>query len=47
MQDAVYDTTRTDRREASPPRYELREDVKEFCWQLLGSPPGYLLTRHW
>jgi hypothetical protein len=39
--DAVYELTRTDRREASPPRYELREDVKQLCWQLLGPPPGH------
>jgi hypothetical protein len=37
--DAIYELTRIDRRGASPPRYELREDVKHFCWQLLGPPP--------
>jgi hypothetical protein len=38
---AVYDLTRPDRREASPPRYELWEDVKKHCRQLLGEPPGH------
>jgi hypothetical protein len=43
FRDAMFDLTRTDRREASPPRYELREDVKKLCWQLLGPPPGHPL----
>jgi len=41
LQDALYDLTRTNRREASPPRYELREDVKQLCWQRLGPPPRH------
>ncbi|MCI0457977.1 MAG: hypothetical protein L0Z62_13515 [Gemmataceae bacterium] len=40
---AMYDLTRTDRREASPPRCELRDDVKRLCWHLLGPPPGHPL----
>jgi hypothetical protein len=36
---AVYDLTRADRREASPPRYELNGPAREWCWQLLGPPP--------
>jgi hypothetical protein len=36
---AVYDLTRTDRREASPSRYELNGPAREACWMLLGPPP--------
>jgi hypothetical protein len=43
FQSAMFDLTRADRREASPPRYELREDIKKLCWQLLGPPPGHPL----
>ena len=37
LQNAVYGLTRADRREASPPRYELREDVKQLCWLPAGT----------
>jgi hypothetical protein len=43
--DAVYERIRTDRQEASPPRHELRQDVKKLCWQLLGPPPGHPLYK--
>jgi hypothetical protein len=36
---AVYDLTRHDKREEKPARYELRGDVRDLCWQLLGPPP--------
>src|SRR5207248_92687 len=36
---AVYELTRPDKREENPPRYELRGDVRDLCWQLLGPPP--------
>jgi hypothetical protein len=36
---AVYDLTRTDKREEKPPRYELRGDIRDLCWQLLGPAP--------
>ena len=26
-------------REASPPRYELIGEARDWCWQLLGPPP--------
>jgi hypothetical protein len=39
VMNAVYDLTRADRREASPPRYELNGPAREWCWQLLGPPP--------
>src|SRR5689334_6002413 len=39
FESALYELTRWDKREASPPRYELRDDVRRFCWQLLGPPP--------
>jgi hypothetical protein len=37
--DAVYELTRPDKREATPPRCELRDDVKHLCWQPLGPSP--------
>ncbi len=39
--DAVYDLTRTDRREAYPLRDELREDVWRVCCGILGLPPEH------
>lgn len=41
MRTALFDITRADRREASPPRYELTEDVKKLAFGLLGFPPGH------
>jgi hypothetical protein len=38
---AVYDLTRADRREASPPRYELTAPVRKACFGLLGPPPEH------
>jgi hypothetical protein len=40
---AVYDLTRADRREASPPRYELTAPARKACFQLLGPPPEHEL----
>ena len=34
---AVCDLTRTDKREAVPPRYELREDIRQLCFGLPGT----------
>jgi hypothetical protein len=39
---AVYDLTRPDKREGPSPHYELMDDVKHCCWQMLGPPPGHL-----
>jgi hypothetical protein len=38
---AVYDVTRADKREASPPRYELTAEVRKGSFQLLGPPPEH------
>jgi len=38
---AVYDVTRADKREASPPRYELTAEARKACFQLLGPPPEH------
>jgi hypothetical protein len=38
---AVYHLTRADRREAPMPRYELRADVRQKCFQLLGPAPEH------
>jgi hypothetical protein len=38
---AVYDLTRADRRETSPPRYELTAPARKACFQLLGAPPEH------
>jgi hypothetical protein len=43
LQDAVYDLTRTDRREASPPRYEFTTPARALMFQLLGPPPEHPL----
>jgi hypothetical protein len=40
---AVYDLTRSDRREERPPRYELSGPAREACFQLLGPPPEHEL----
>jgi hypothetical protein len=39
LRSAVYDVTRHDKREEKPSRYELRDDVKDLCWQLLDPLP--------
>ena len=39
FQAAMLDLTRMDRREASPPRYELTAPARDACWMLLGPPP--------
>jgi hypothetical protein len=39
FQTAMLDLTRADRREASPPRYELTGPARDACWMLLGPPP--------
>jgi hypothetical protein len=39
---AVYDLTRADRREASPPHYELTAEARKACFGLLGAPPEHL-----
>jgi hypothetical protein len=41
LQDAVYELTRADKREGSPPRDELRADVRKLCFQLLGPAPEH------
>ena len=40
---AVYDLTRADQREATPSRYELTEEARKACFQLLGPPPEHEL----
>lgn len=42
---AMFDLTRTDRREASPPRYEFNHDARKACWMLLGPPPEHPLFK--
>ncbi len=41
VQNAVHELTRYDRREASPPRYELTAEARKWCWGILGPPPGH------
>lgn len=38
---AVEELTRWDKREASPPVYELKPNVRRACMQLLGPPPEH------
>src|SRR5262249_23086385 len=40
---AVYDLTRADKREGSPPRYELTAEARKASFQLLGAPPDHPL----
>ena len=39
FQRAMYDLTRYDRREASPPRYEFTAPVRKYVFMLLGPAP--------
>src|SRR4051794_41096580 len=39
FQTAMYDLTRADKREASPPCYEFPAPVRGYVWMLLGPPP--------
>ncbi len=43
MLNAVYELTRGDKREETPPRYELSGPARDACWQLLGPEPGHQL----
>jgi hypothetical protein len=36
---AVYDPTKADCREQSPPRYEFTAEARKACFGLLGLPP--------
>jgi hypothetical protein len=37
----LYEVTRADRRQASPPRYELNGETRKPCFGLLGTPPEH------
>jgi hypothetical protein len=41
VESAVFRLTRYDRREASPPRYELTNSARTCCFQLLGPAPEH------
>jgi hypothetical protein len=41
---AVYDLTRADKQEASPPRYELAAEARQTCYQRLGPAPEHPLA---